>query len=69
MIGIAIERDELAEQRRCALVEAETERVRSSLLSSVSHDLRTPLAVIAGDHQHAAGDGRRGGHAPPGMPF
>jgi two-component system sensor histidine kinase KdpD len=48
VIGIAIERDELAEQRRCALVDAETERARSSLLSSVSHDLRTPLAVIAG---------------------
>ncbi len=48
LIGIAIERDELAEQRSCALVDAETERTRSSLLSSVSHDLRTPLAVIAG---------------------
>ena len=48
LIGIAIERDQLAEQSRCALVEAETERARSSLLSSVSHDLRTPLAVIAG---------------------
>jgi two-component system, OmpR family, sensor histidine kinase KdpD len=47
-IGIAIERDQLAEQRRCALIDAETERMRSSLLSSVSHDLRTPLAVIAG---------------------
>ncbi len=48
LIGIAIERDQLAEQHRYALVEAETERTRSSLLSSVSHDLRTPLAVIAG---------------------
>jgi two-component system sensor histidine kinase KdpD len=38
----------LAEQTRCALVEMETERLRSSLLSSVSHDLRTPLAVISG---------------------
>ena len=47
-IGLAIERDELAEQTRCALVEMETERLRSSLLSSVSHDLRTPLAVISG---------------------
>jgi two-component system sensor histidine kinase KdpD len=48
IIGLAIERDELAEQRRCAIVDAETERTRSSLLSAVSHDLRTPLAVIAG---------------------
>jgi two-component system sensor histidine kinase KdpD len=47
-IGMAIERDQLAEQHRSALVDAETERMRSSLLSSVSHDLRTPLAVIAG---------------------
>jgi two-component system sensor histidine kinase KdpD len=47
-IGIALERDQLAEQRRCALIDAETEKMRSSLLSSVSHDLRTPLAVIAG---------------------
>ncbi|MCL4764112.1 MAG: DUF4118 domain-containing protein [Burkholderiales bacterium] len=29
-------------------VEAETERVRSTLLASISHDLRTPLAVMAG---------------------
>ena len=29
-------------------VEAETERVRSALLASISHDLRTPLAVMAG---------------------
>jgi two-component system sensor histidine kinase KdpD len=48
VIALAIEGDELAEKNRCALVDAETERARSSLLSSVSHDLRTPLAVIAG---------------------
>jgi two-component system, OmpR family, sensor histidine kinase KdpD len=46
--SIAIERDQLADQRRRALVDAEKERMRSSLLSSISHDLRTPLAVIAG---------------------
>ncbi len=29
-------------------VEAQTERVRSALLASISHDVRTPLAVILG---------------------
>ena len=29
-------------------VEAETERIRSTLLASISHDLRTPLAVMTG---------------------
>jgi two-component system sensor histidine kinase KdpD len=47
-IGIAIERDELAEETRGVLLQIEKERLRSSLLSSVSHDLRTPLAAIAG---------------------
>jgi K+-sensing histidine kinase KdpD len=34
-----------AEQSR---VTAETERLRNTLLASISHDLRSPLAVIAG---------------------
>ena len=37
-----------AEARAALAIEAETERVRSTLLASISHDLRTPLAVIAG---------------------
>jgi two-component system sensor histidine kinase KdpD len=47
-IGTAVERDELAGETRKALLQIDRERLRSSLLSSVSHDLRTPLAVIAG---------------------
>jgi two-component system sensor histidine kinase KdpD len=47
-IGIALERDQLAEETSGVLLQIEKERLRSSLLSSVSHDLRTPLAVIAG---------------------
>jgi two-component system, OmpR family, sensor histidine kinase KdpD len=38
----------LADEAQAAWRRAETERVRSALLSSVSHDLRTPLAAITG---------------------
>lgn len=44
----AIERALLAEQSDVARVEAEAERLRTSLLSSLSHDLRTPLSTIEG---------------------
>jgi two-component system sensor histidine kinase KdpD len=47
-IASALERVRLAEEARDAAVESEAERLRSSLLSSVSHDLRTPLGVITG---------------------
>ena len=40
-------RRQAEEQARLA-VEAETERIRGTLLASISHDLRTPLAVICG---------------------
>jgi len=46
--ALALERAQLAEEARQAEVSAETERLRNSLLSSVSHDLRTPLATITG---------------------
>lgn len=48
LIGRALERERLIEERRQATIRAESERVRSSLLRSVSHDLRTPLSGIAG---------------------
>jgi two-component system sensor histidine kinase KdpD len=38
-------------------VEAETERIRSALLASISHDLRTPLAVMAGASSSLAESG------------
>lgn len=44
----AFEREELAERARQASVEAESERLRSDLLATVSHDLRTPLAAVGG---------------------
>jgi two-component system sensor histidine kinase KdpD len=46
--ALAIERAQLAAEAEEARVRIETERLRSSLLSSVSHDLRTPLASITG---------------------
>jgi two-component system, OmpR family, sensor histidine kinase KdpD len=47
-VATALERVRLAEEAKRSEVEAESERLRSSLLSSVSHDLRTPLGVITG---------------------
>lgn len=44
----ALERVTLAESEQSARINAERERLRSALLSSVSHDLRTPLASITG---------------------
>jgi two-component system sensor histidine kinase KdpD len=46
--ALAIERARLAAEAEQAELHAETERLRNSLLSSVSHDLRTPLASITG---------------------
>jgi two-component system sensor histidine kinase KdpD len=47
-VALALERAMLAEQTERARRDVETEQLRSTLLSSVSHDLRTPLAVITG---------------------
>lgn len=44
----ALERVALSESEQNARINAERERLRSALLSSVSHDLRTPLAGITG---------------------
>ena len=44
----ALHRARLAAEGEEARVTAERERLRSTLLSSVSHDLRTPLAAITG---------------------
>ncbi len=46
--ALALQRAILAERARQAEVTAESERLRSTLLSSVSHDFRTPLASIVG---------------------
>jgi two-component system sensor histidine kinase KdpD len=46
--ALAIERINLAEDLDRAKLAAETNRLRSALLTSLSHDLRTPLASILG---------------------
>jgi two-component system sensor histidine kinase KdpD len=47
-IAAAVERASLSEEAEKRRVEVEAERLRTALLSSVSHDLRTPLAVMTG---------------------
>lgn len=42
-------------------IEAETQRIRSTLLASISHDLRTPLAVLSGASSTLAETGERVG--------
>ena len=46
--ALALERINLAEDVERVRIEAETEKFRSALLTSISHDLRTPLASILG---------------------
>jgi two-component system sensor histidine kinase KdpD len=46
--ALAIERVGLARDAEAANLRARTEEMRSSLLSAVSHDLRTPLGAITG---------------------
>lgn len=64
-IALALQRDLLTEQVHRTLAEAEHERLRSAVLSSVSHDLRTPLAAITGtasnllDNQELPREARR----------
>lgn len=57
-LGMALERAILAKESNDARVLAESERIRSTLLSSISHDLRTPLTSITG----AAASLKNGNH-------
>ena len=47
-IALALERVHYVEVAQDAVVSMEAERLRNSLLSAVSHDLRTPLTAIVG---------------------
>ena len=63
--ALAIERVRLVEDLERAKRAAETDRLRSALLTSISHDLRTPLAAVLGaagtlrDLSNALSDGEK----------
>jgi two-component system sensor histidine kinase KdpD len=47
-IAMALERVRLAAEAHNVQIKMETEQLRNTLLSAISHDLRTPLAAIVG---------------------
>lgn len=48
LLSAALERMDMAQTAAQAKISAEKEKMRSTLLSSMSHDLRSPLAAISG---------------------
>ncbi|BAL23977.1 DUF4118 domain-containing protein [Azoarcus sp. KH32C] len=48
LTAIALERLHFVEIAQASQLETEAERLRSSILSSISHDIRTPLTVLFG---------------------
>lgn len=48
LIAFALEREQASMKARDRLIEVENEKMRNALLRGISHDLRTPLAAIAG---------------------
>ena len=56
LAAIALERVHYVEVAQQALIHMESERLRNSLLSALSHDLRTPLAALVGSGRIADAD-------------
>lgn len=56
LIALALERVHYADVAQAATVSIESERLRNSLLSAISHDIRTPLTAIVGLSSALAGD-------------
>ncbi|CAK0757559.1 sensor histidine kinase KdpD [Gammaproteobacteria bacterium] len=48
LIAISVERIHYVDVAQTTTVQMESERLRNSLLSAISHDLRTPLAALVG---------------------
>lgn len=48
LVAVTLERVHFADVARDATLKAETEQLRSSLLSALSHDIRTPLTSVIG---------------------
>ncbi len=58
-IAQALERVRLATEAHNSQLKMETEQLRNTLLSAISHDLRTPLAAIVGASSSLVRDGDR----------
>jgi two-component system, OmpR family, sensor histidine kinase KdpD len=64
--AVALERSLFEQRSASAAIEAESERLRNTLLTAVSHDLRTPLTTIVGsvtsllEQSHAINEEERG---------
>jgi two-component system sensor histidine kinase KdpD len=50
-IAIALERVHYVEVAQSAVVQMESERLRNTLLSAISHDIRTPLTTLIGSSE------------------
>ncbi|HVO89367.1 MAG TPA: two-component system sensor histidine kinase KdpD [Casimicrobiaceae bacterium] len=60
-IAIAVERVHFVSVAQSTLVDMESERLRNSVLSALSHDLRTPLTALVGLSETLARDLAEGG--------